>query len=138
VVDQLANEYTAADQSVIFLEQNVDQSLGDRADRWWAAHGGGSVSLPLVMVDSGQQFSNGYLSSSAHDTYKAMVDTALARPPQAEIMASSRRLADRVYFDRDMLRSAISDHVRRGVRDNKVLISSRLGGFVPFHIYAAC
>jgi uncharacterized repeat protein (TIGR01451 family) len=99
VVDQLANEFAAAGQSVVFLEQNIDQPLGNRIGRWWAAHGGGSVSLPLVMVDSGQQFSNGYLGSSAHDTYKAMVDTALARPPQAELTASSQRISDRIHFD---------------------------------------
>ncbi len=99
VVDQLANEYAVANQPVVFLEQNVDQPLGNREDRWWAAHGGGSVSLPLVMVDSGQRFSNGYLGTSAHDTYQAMVDTELARPPQAEMTASSHRIANRVHFD---------------------------------------
>jgi uncharacterized repeat protein (TIGR01451 family) len=99
VVDQLANEYATTDQPVVFLEQNVDRPLGNRIGQWWAAHGGGSVSLPLVMIDSGQQFSNGYLGSSAHDTYKAMIDAELARPPQAELTASSQRISDRIHFD---------------------------------------
>ena len=83
----------------MFLEQNVDQPLGARINRWWAAHGSGSVSLPLVMIDSGQQFSNGYLGSSAHDTYKGMVDTALARPPQADIKATGSRIGNKIHFD---------------------------------------
>jgi len=65
--------------------------------------GGGAwfwLSQPaLVMADSGQQFSNGYLGSSAHDTYKGVVDTALARPPQADIQATSRRIGNRIHFD---------------------------------------
>ena len=100
MVDQLASEYAAAGQPVVFLEQNVDHPLGERIDRWWAAYSsGGSVSLPLVMVDSGHQFSNGYLGSSAHDTYKDMVDTALARPSQADIQALGRRIGNKIHFD---------------------------------------
>jgi uncharacterized repeat protein (TIGR01451 family) len=99
VVDQLAGEYAAAHQPVVFIEQNVDSPLGNRINRWWAAHGSGSVFLPLSMVDSGNQLSNGYLGASAHDTYQAMVDTALARPPQAEITAYSRRVGNHFHFD---------------------------------------
>jgi len=99
VVDQLANEYAAAGQPVVFLEQNVDAPLGNRIGRWWATHGPGSVSLPLVMVDSGQQISNGYLGSSAHDTYQAMVDAELARPPLALLEAIGWRLGNRMHFD---------------------------------------
>ncbi len=99
MVDQLAGEYAAAGKPVVFLEQNVDSPLGDRVGRWWAAHGGGSASLPLVMVSSGHQFSHGYLGSPAHDTYKAMVDAELARPAQAEIAAQSQRIGNKVHFD---------------------------------------
>ena len=99
MVDQLAGEYAAAGKPVVFLEQNVDSPLGNRVDRWWAAHGGGAVTLPLVMVSSGHQFSNGYLGSPAQDTYKAMVDAELARPAQAEITAQSQRAGNKVHFD---------------------------------------
>jgi len=100
VVDQLANEYAAASQPVVFLEQNVDAPLGNRIGRWWAAHGSGSVTLPLIMIDSGHQISNGYLGNpGAYNTYKAMVDAELARPPQAEIEAEGWRLGNRMHFD---------------------------------------
>jgi uncharacterized repeat protein (TIGR01451 family) len=100
VVDQLASEYAAAGQPVLFLEQDVDQPLGSRVDRWWAAHGAGSVSLPLSMVDSGHQIDNGYTdATSTYNTYKAMVDAALARPALAEIVAHSQRSGERLHFD---------------------------------------
>jgi hypothetical protein len=99
VVDQLAGEYASVGQPVVFIEQNADAPLGSRYNRWWAAHGsGGSVYLPLIMIDSGNQISNGYLGSGAHDTYKAMVDTALARPPLASIQAASWRVGKRISF----------------------------------------
>jgi len=100
VVDQLANEYAAAGQPVVFLEQNVDAPLGNRIGRWWAAHGPGSASLPLTMVDSGHQISNGYLGNpGAYNTYKAMVDAELIRPPQADLAADGRRVGNRMHFD---------------------------------------
>jgi uncharacterized repeat protein (TIGR01451 family) len=100
VVDQLADEYAAAGETVVFLEQNVDNPLGSRVDRWWAAYGGGgSVYLPLNMVDSGQYISNSYLGSSAHDTYKAMVDAELARPAQAEVVALAQRVGNSFHFE---------------------------------------
>ena len=49
------------------------------------------------MVDSGDLISNGYVDF--YDTYKAMVDAALARPPQAEIQAYWRREGDKAVFD---------------------------------------
>ncbi|MBN1889306.1 MAG: hypothetical protein JW850_15030 [Thermoflexales bacterium] len=99
MVDQLASEYAAANKPVVFIEQNVDAPLGSRSSRWWAAHGAGSATLPLSMVDSGNQISSGYLGSSAHYSYTLMVDAALARPPQADIQASSRRVGNRVVFE---------------------------------------
>jgi uncharacterized repeat protein (TIGR01451 family) len=100
VVDQLADEYAAAGEPVVFLEQNVDSPLGSRLSRWWAAYSdGGSVYLPLDMVDSGQYISNGYLGSSAHDTYKAMIDVELARAAQAEIVAQAQRVGDSFHFE---------------------------------------
>lgn len=96
MVDQLAREYAV--QPVVFLEQDLDHLLGDRYGRWWKAYGGGgSVTLPLVMVDSGNQISNGRVDF--YSTYKAMVDAALARPPQAEIEFSSQRSGDTLDFN---------------------------------------
>ena len=51
MVDQLAEEY--AGDPVVFIEYDVDNPPGNRVSRWWAAWGsGGSVYLPLIMVDS--------------------------------------------------------------------------------------
>jgi uncharacterized repeat protein (TIGR01451 family) len=99
VIDQLAGEYVAASEPVVFLEQLVDSPLGDRMGRWWAAYGGGQAYLPLVMVSSGHQISSGYLGGAAHDTYKAMVDAELGRPAQAEIVAQSLRIGTKFHFD---------------------------------------
>ncbi len=97
VVDQLANDY--AGQPVVFIEYNVDDPPLVRYGRWWAAHGGGgSVSLPLSMVDSGYQFMSGY-NANIYNDYKAMLDAALARPPQAEIQATWQRTGDHVTLD---------------------------------------
>jgi hypothetical protein len=97
VIDGLAPEYTG--EPVIFIEHDVDATEGHfaaRRQRWWDAYQiGGSVSLPLVMVDSGHQFSNGVEEASV---YRSMVDAALARPPQAEIEAFWSRVGDRVNF----------------------------------------
>ena len=96
MVDQLANDY--AGQPVVFLEQDANNPLGNRIGRWWAAYGGGGVvGVPLVMVDSGHQFSNGYVDFYA--TYQAMVDAELARPALAEITAYSERVGDTLHFE---------------------------------------
>jgi hypothetical protein len=91
----LAQDY--AGQPAVFIEYDVDNPPSRRYDRWWAAFGGGSATLPLVMVDSGNQTSNGYVDF--YDVYQAMVDSALARPAQAEIQAYWSRTGDRVGFD---------------------------------------
>jgi hypothetical protein len=95
-VDALASEYANAGKPVVFLEQNVDLPKGKRLDRWWAAYSGpGTVYLPLVMVDSGHQISSG----SQNDfkvAYRKLVDAELARPPQAEVEAYTRRVGSRM------------------------------------------
>ncbi len=51
-------------------------------------------SLPLVMVDSGNQINNGYVNFGS--VYSAMVDAALARPPKADIQAGWWRTGNKV------------------------------------------
>jgi hypothetical protein len=96
-VDALALEY--AGQPVVFIEYDVDSQDAQvmaRGQRWWDAYqAGGSVYLPLVMVDSGNQFSNGVVNS---DVYRNMIDTSLARPPQVEISAYWERTGDAAGF----------------------------------------
>jgi hypothetical protein len=95
-VDALAAEYSNAGKQVLFLEQDVDFSKGKRQDRWWAAYTGSStVYLPLVMVDSGHQISNGS-QSDFRAAYRKLVDAELARPPQAELEAYSRQVGARM------------------------------------------
>ena len=48
------------------------------------------------MIDSGNRISTGYLDF--YPVYKAMVDTALSRPAQAEVQAYCRRVGDRLQF----------------------------------------
>jgi len=98
VVDQLADEYADAGKPVVFIEQDVDTPVdSSRKSRWWAAHGSGTVTLPLVMVDSGNQISNGY--EDFYTKYKSMVDTALARSPKASITATSQRVDNHFHFE---------------------------------------
>ncbi len=80
----------------MFLEQDVDHSLGSRQDRWWAAYTGGTPYLPLVMVDSGHRISTG--SVDFYNVYKGMVDAELTRAPGAEFEAVSTRAGERVQL----------------------------------------
>jgi hypothetical protein len=95
VVDQLAIEH--ADQPVVFLEYDVDNPPGDRRDLWRAAYGIGSVTLPLVMVDSGHQISNGFEAFAT--VYRAMVESSLARPPLARLVVERERIGDTFSFE---------------------------------------
>ena len=95
MVDQLANEYALS--PVLFLEYPVDSAPPDRYNRWWAAYtSGGSVYLPLVMFDSGNQINNGNVEF--YNVYKPMVETALARPAKAAIHSWVLRCGDRLRF----------------------------------------
>lgn len=96
MVDQLAAEYS--DRPVVFLEQDVDDVIGARDQRWWAGHGSsGSVTLPIVMVDSGHQVSNG--DEDFHTVYSAMVDSALERPPAARLVVDRQRVGTSYHFE---------------------------------------
>jgi hypothetical protein len=96
VVDQLAGEY--ADDPVVFIEYDVDNPAGNRVSRWWAAWGsGGSVYLPLIMVDSGNQISNGSVAFAQR--YRAMVDAALQRPAAARLEVDRERVGNSFRFD---------------------------------------
>jgi len=82
----------------VLLEYSYDLYTNGRVERWWAAHqGGGSVSLPLVMVGSGYQVSSGAVDYLR--VYRQMLEAELARPPAAVITAYSRQRggALRVY-----------------------------------------
>lgn len=87
---QLTLDYAL--QPVVFLEQDVDHPQGKRIDRWWAAYGGGSAGVPLVMVDSGRQFSYGYVDFNT--VYRGMADAEIGRPALAEMAAFVRRVGD--------------------------------------------
>jgi hypothetical protein len=90
VVDQLANEYGRAGKNVLFVEQHVDRSVGNRIDRWWDAYTGfPELGVPLVMVESGYRFTCG--SEDYREKYTQMVDAALMRPAEAEIFAGYYR-----------------------------------------------
>jgi hypothetical protein len=94
VVDQLAAEY--ASRPVVFLEYYVFGDFPFREDRFWAAHGSGSASFPLVIVDSGNQVVDGPVDY--HTVYSQMVDAAMARPAKATIQATQQRIGNRVQF----------------------------------------
>ncbi len=79
---------------MLFLEQDVDRSLGSRQDRWWAAYAGSSPYLPLIMADSGHRISSGFVDF--YNVYKGMVDAELTRAPGAEIEAVSARVGERL------------------------------------------
>jgi hypothetical protein len=95
-VDKLAAEYDNAGQPVLFLEQNIDDPLGNRIDRWWDSFGTtGSPAVPLMMVDSGHLVTYGLQSFATY--YAWMVDQELARPPKATVSASWHRVGPLVY-----------------------------------------
>jgi len=96
VLQQLKAEYQA--DNVIFIEQDVDQPIGNRLDRWFAGHGiPGTVYLPLVMVDSGDTVRSG--SEDYHTTYSAMVDEAMDRAPTARMTATGTLSGSLMRFD---------------------------------------
>jgi hypothetical protein len=94
-VDALAEEF--AGQPVLFLEQGYTSAVGERVSRFWAGFAGGQAYYPLTMVDSGQQVASGNADFQA--LYRQMVQTALARPAQAEVSARYRQVEGRVQAE---------------------------------------
>lgn len=86
------------ESSVVFIEQDVDSPIdGTRTSRWWAANGyGSSVYLPLILIDSGDQFSSGPVDYAT--VYKGMIDSALTRLPGAAISAVVNRVDNSLHF----------------------------------------
>ena len=80
---------------MILIEQDVDNPVGNRKGRWWTAYDGSSVTLPMMMVGSGYQISNGYVDF--YPVYRNMIEAQLARPPQAAVNASYQRVGN--HFD---------------------------------------
>jgi hypothetical protein len=69
---------------LLVVDQSVDAPLEGRLDRWLAAyHGTGDIYLPLVMVDSGNEISNGSVSFVSH--YSQMIEDAMDRPTAARM-----------------------------------------------------
>ena len=101
MVEQIAQEYV--DQPVLFLEYDVDNAPYSRKSRYYASDNEGSI-LPFVIVDSGNQASNG--SVDFETVYTGMVDSALIRPPQVEINAVWQRVGDKVKIFVDLTNSS--------------------------------
>ncbi len=91
-VDALALQYQGR---AVFIEQNVDAPVGNRLSRFWAAFTGGTAYLPLVILDSGHRMITGDVGSST-PLYQSLVESELARPPQAEIEAYARQVGTRM------------------------------------------
>jgi hypothetical protein len=80
--------------AILFLEQNVFEPKGNRIDRYDAAAGKRSCSVPWVIVDSGWRYSCGQVDFVTE--YRQMVDEALTRPAEAEITGHYVRAGNNV------------------------------------------
>lgn len=83
---------------MLIIDQDVDAPLAGRVIRWFDAYNTpGDVYLPLVMVDSGHQISNG--DNLFEKIYGDMLDDALERPAAARMGVQTTRTGDLVRFD---------------------------------------
>lgn len=74
----------------VLLEYAYDSFPQGRVERWWAGYSGSPyVYLPLVMVGSGFAVDQGPVDY--YNRYKSMLQSELARPPQAAVKAWSRQ-----------------------------------------------
>jgi hypothetical protein len=94
VVDQISADY--ANQPVVFLEYYYYEAPGNRLNRFWAAVPPQDYYFPLISVDSGNQWSLGYVDFDTE--YRAMVDAELSRPPQGSISVQRARVGDTFEF----------------------------------------
>jgi hypothetical protein len=79
---------------VVLLEHDVYNPAGIRLERFYDARGTQSCGVPWVMVDSGYTFACGAMDFAT--VYRAMIDDALTRPPEADIQGSYERITDDV------------------------------------------
>lgn len=83
---------------MLIIEHDVDATLADRRDRWFDAFNqSGDVYLPLMMIDSGNQYSNG--DENFVQVYSSMIDTALARPTGASLLVSADQSGSILRFE---------------------------------------
>ncbi|MGD8441121.1 MAG: hypothetical protein PVG53_11330, partial [Holophagae bacterium] len=83
---------------MLIVEHDVDATLAGRLDLWFDAYAlPGTVYLPLVMVDSGHQISNG--SEEFQAVYSDMIDDALQRPTGADMAVDAERSGTLLRFD---------------------------------------
>ena len=94
-MDDLSIDY--ASYRVVFLEYPFYGAPAERYTRMGAAHTGGSIYFPPIIVDSGNQYTMGYHSDFAA-VYGGMVDTALVRPAQGEVSVQRLRVGDTFEF----------------------------------------
>jgi hypothetical protein len=79
----------------MFIEYNVGSAPTSRLSRYRASADAGST-LPFVIVDSGNQASNGSVNFA--EVYSSMVEKAMARPAQASLAATWQREGEKVKF----------------------------------------
>lgn len=86
-MDDLQDEYLRRGESVLFLEQNDYEPVGNRIDRFWNAYGGTSASVPKVVIDSGYRVASGH-QPDYRVAYRKLINEALERPPKADVSAT--------------------------------------------------
>lgn len=81
---------------MVFLEDNLLAPASSRWQHWFAASGASRVAYPFILIDGGYRYTDGpYADYEA--TYRALIDEALVRPPQAEIAAQGSRVGGAVH-----------------------------------------
>jgi hypothetical protein len=87
-----------ADDNVLIIEQNVDDPLGSRLERWLEANTStGTIYLPLVMTDSGHDISSG--EENYEHVYSEMITDSLQRPATASMAVETTRSGSILRFD---------------------------------------
>lgn len=94
-VDALSDDYDHL--PVVFIEYSYFDPPLDRQSRMYAAHGGGTIYFPPIIVDAGNQFTMGFHSNFAL-VYGDMVDAALARPALGSVRVTRQRVGDTFEF----------------------------------------
>ncbi len=90
-INRLAADY--ADENVLFLEYNPDSASNNRLTHFFAAQGGGSAALPLVMVESGFRYTAGYHTNFYGD-YAEMIDTVQSLQAMVGLSATWEQVDD--------------------------------------------